>query len=109
MSRIIFLVLLFTVQQALLAQLAPKEIASEIDAITVFLNGAQVQRTAKATIPAGTHTFTLVGLTADLDPQSVQVEGEGSFTILSVSHQLDYLKKIRLRKRYSACWTRKRP
>lgn len=92
MNRIILTTIILFVAGSLFAQDTDKEIKSEIESVVVFLNGAQVSRTAATTIPAGTQTLKLVGLTADLDPQSVQVEGEGNFTILSVSHQLDYLK-----------------
>lgn len=64
---------------------------SDISAVTVFLQGAQVTRTAQATIPAGPSTLRFTGLTAALDPSSLQLSAEGAFTILGVGHRIDYL------------------
>ncbi|MEM9024414.1 MAG: DUF4140 domain-containing protein, partial [Bacteroidota bacterium] len=59
---------------------------SQIKEVTVFLNGAQVKRTASRTIPSGTHYLKFTGLSTQIDPNSIQVNGRGSATILSVSH-----------------------
>jgi len=64
-------------------------LASEITSVTVFREGAQVYRTAKVNVTRGTHTLTFVGLTATLDPSSIQVKADGDFTLLSVSHRID--------------------
>jgi len=68
-----------------------KPIGSKVSAAKVFLNGAQVSRTAGATIPAGTSTVVFTGLTASLDPMSIQVSGKGGFAILSVNHRINHL------------------
>ncbi len=69
---------------------SPKEVSSKAKEVTIFLNGAQVTRTANTPISSGTSTLLFTKLPARLDPGSVQVKGEGSFTILSVTHQLKY-------------------
>jgi len=66
-------------------------VKSEITKVTVFLSGAQVTRTASATIPAGQSYFVFGGLSQYVNASSIQVKGTGDFTILSVSEQLDYL------------------
>ncbi|MBK8499207.1 MAG: DUF4139 domain-containing protein [Flavobacteriales bacterium] len=57
----------------------------------VFLSGAQVSRTASATISPGTSTLVFTGLAQGLDPQSIQVTGKGGYQILSVNHRINYL------------------
>ena len=71
----------------------PKPMDSKIEAVTVFLHGAQVTRTASTTLSPGTTQLLLGGMPAALNTQSIQVKGEGSFTVLSVLHQLNYLNE----------------
>jgi uncharacterized protein (TIGR02231 family) len=68
-----------------------KPVTSKVTASKVFLNGAQVSRTAGATIPAGASTLVFTGLTQSLDPMSIQVSGKGGYAILSVNHRINYL------------------
>ena len=68
----------------------PQTVSTKIKAVTVFLNGAQVTRSARASLVAGTQQIKFTGLTAQLDPGSVQVQGEGDFTILSVTSEMNY-------------------
>jgi uncharacterized protein (TIGR02231 family) len=71
-----------------------KEVSSVIQAVKVFRKGAQVTRTGKASIPAGETILKFTNLSPDLDPQSVQCRAEGNFTILAVSHQINFLQQI---------------
>lgn len=68
-----------------------QNIDSRISSAKVFLSGAQVTRTASATISAGSSTLIFTGLSQNLDPQSIQVNGKGGFTILSVNQRINYL------------------
>ncbi|MFN6177723.1 MAG: DUF4139 domain-containing protein [Flavobacteriales bacterium] len=86
-SLIISALLPFTV----LATEGERPITSKIVDAKVFLSGAQVARTASATVPAGTSLFVFTGLAQGLDPQSIQVTGKGGYTILSVNHRMNYL------------------
>lgn len=70
-----------------------KSITSTVSAAKVFLSGAQVSRTASATIPAGPSTLVFTGLTQSIDPQSLQVTGKGGYTILSVNHRINHLSE----------------
>ncbi|MBS1491481.1 MAG: DUF4139 domain-containing protein [Bacteroidetes bacterium] len=71
---------------------------SKITEVTVFLNRAQVLREVKTTLPAGKTNIVVNGLTARLDPNSIQVSGRGSFIILGTSHQQNYLSDVALPK-----------
>ena len=73
------------------AMAAPIEVPSRIGDVTVFLNGAQISRTAKVAIARGTATLIFRELPVNIDPQSIQARGEGNFVILSLLHQVNYL------------------
>lgn len=66
---------------------------SEVSAVTVFLQGAQITRQARASLAKGTNYLVLPTLSPFLDPQSIQVKADGDITILSVNHQIDFLQK----------------
>ena len=70
-----------------------QNVASKVSAAKVFLSGAQITRTASASVPAGSTTLIFTGLGQHLDPQSVQVNGKGGFSILSVNHRINYLSE----------------
>lgn len=72
---------------------ADQKVPTKVQKVTVFLNGAQVTRTANVSIAAGTSTLTFEGISPDIDVQSIQVRAAGDFTILSVKHELDFLNQ----------------
>lgn len=67
-----------------------QKVASKVQKVTVFLNGAQVSRTALVNITPGTSTLVFENLSPGIDVQSIQVNAGGDFTILSVNHELDF-------------------
>jgi Domain of unknown function (DUF4139)/N-terminal domain of unknown function (DUF4140) len=69
------------------------KITSRVQKVVVFLNGAQVNRTATVNISSGTSTLIFSGISPNIDPQSIQVHGNGEFIILSVKHELDFLNE----------------
>jgi len=71
---------------------------SKITEVTVFLNRAQVTREVKTRLEEGKSNLILKGLTSQLDPQSIQVSGKGSFIILGISHQQNYLNELNMPK-----------
>lgn len=75
---------------------ASKPIRSTIDRVTVFLNGAQVTRQFDASLTKGTQTVSIQELSPYIDPRTIQVKGAGSFTILSIRHQMNYLNEKEL-------------
>jgi uncharacterized protein (TIGR02231 family) len=101
-SLIISALLPFTV----LATEGERPITSKIVDAKVFLSGAQVARTASATVPAGTSLFVFTGLAQGLDPQSIQVTGKGGYTILSVNHRMNYLTESPKKKEIEDIQTR---
>ena len=77
----------------LITSLHAKEqpVTSKVTAAKVFLSGAQVSRSASASITAGSTTLIFTGISQNIDPQSIQVNGKGGFSILSVNHRINYL------------------
>ncbi|MEQ8423278.1 MAG: DUF4140 domain-containing protein, partial [Cyclobacteriaceae bacterium] len=71
-----------------------KTVDSKITNVTVFLNKAQVTREVKARVESGKMDLILTGLTSRLDPSSIQVAGKGSFVILGIRHQQNYLNEF---------------
>jgi uncharacterized protein (TIGR02231 family) len=70
----------------------PTAVSSKIRSVTVFLSGAQVTRNASTTLEPGSSILAFKNLPSSINPQSIQVEGRGAFTILSVQHTINYLQ-----------------
>lgn len=73
------------------AEEARKPVPSTVQQVTVFIKGAQVTRNATVALTPGTTTLVFNGLAADIEEKSIQVQGDGAFSILSVSRQKNYL------------------
>jgi uncharacterized protein (TIGR02231 family) len=71
-----------------------KKVESKITDVTVFLSNAQVTREIKTRIEAGKTTLVVSGLSSQVDQQSLQVAGKGSFIILGLSHQQNFLNEF---------------
>lgn len=86
--------LLFAIAMLLIAVASKADdhkIDSKVQKVTVFLNGAQVTRTAMVNVTAGTSTLIFGNISPGIDVQSIQVHANGEFTILSVKHEMNYL------------------
>jgi uncharacterized protein (TIGR02231 family) len=71
-----------------------KQIAeSKIEKVTVFLQGAQVERTSQQSLKAGKYNIVFGDISPKVDKQSIQLKAEGKLTILSVTHQVNFLKE----------------
>ena len=68
-------------------------VTSTIGSVKVFLSGAEVTRTAKASLAAGTSTLVFTKLSEEVDPANIQVNGQGAFTILGVTHRLNHAEE----------------
>lgn len=65
-------------------------VASNINKVTVFFQGAQVEHEASVELKPGKQTIILNKLTDFIDPNSVQVKAQGDLTILSVTTRKNY-------------------
>ena len=91
-KKIIFFLLAFPFIQ-LFAQIEPIPVKSSIKEVTVFLNGAQISRTASVNVPKGSSTLMFTDLSPYIDANSIQLTAKGDFTIMAVTFQQDYLVK----------------
>jgi uncharacterized protein (TIGR02231 family) len=68
--------------------------ASKIDAVTVYMQGADIVRLANVTLTKGEHRVILKDLPANIDPQSIRVEGlpsvAGSLAVVSVDSRSQF-------------------
>jgi uncharacterized protein (TIGR02231 family) len=88
--------LFFTIAAGLITfhsfgQANAKLITTKISDVTVFMAGAQVTEAASVQLKEGENQLKITDLTINMDPNSVQVEGNPNYTILSVRHQVNYL------------------
>jgi hypothetical protein len=87
-----FFILSILLSNALFAQrIQESQVATSIDEVTVFLQGALVVRSGEVDLSPGKSELIIKGLTPHLDAKSIQVKATGNFTVLSVNHELDYL------------------
>ncbi len=69
------------------------EIKSKIESVTVFLSGAQVNRSADVSLKKGKNILYFRGLGEGINPQSIQASAPEAFLINSVIHEINYLDK----------------
>jgi uncharacterized protein (TIGR02231 family) len=88
--KVMFLVLISTFLIGRAEGNAPVKADSKIDQVTVFLQGAQVERSARVRIPAGTSEVVFDGVSPHLNHTSLQAGGVGDFVIMSVRYNTEY-------------------
>ncbi|MDB5134619.1 MAG: hypothetical protein JWP37_1222 [Mucilaginibacter sp.] len=70
-----------------------QKVISKVQKVIVFLNGAQVTRTAMVNVNTGTSILVFENISPGIDVQSIQVHANGGFTILSVKHEMNFLNE----------------
>lgn len=88
MNKILFTALLLSTSQLFAA--SEKKIKSNIKNVTVFTQGAQVFRSAPITLSPGVTQVVLTGISAQVNPASIQAGGKGNFIVLDVKHNVEY-------------------
>ena len=75
--------------RAPLANLSSNEtpVASHIDHVVVYEQGAQVERLADVSLDAGTNVLVFTDLNTAIDPSKIRLSGRGDFTVLGMSHR----------------------
>jgi TonB-dependent SusC/RagA subfamily outer membrane receptor len=71
-----------------------KDIISTIKKVTVFTQGAQLENEATVSVLPGQMILRFTGLSPYINKESIRIDGDGSFTILNVQHQNDYMNKL---------------
>lgn len=90
----ISILLLFLSSLTIQAQEIPKkEIKSEIDEVTVFINGAQINRAKDIELNKGTVLLKFIGLSPFIDAKSIQLKANGDLNVLAINFQKNFLNK----------------
>jgi len=92
MKNFILITILSLFANALIAQDTIKS-ESEIKNVTVFLAGAQINRTSQVKLKEGSNIIVFTKLSTFIDAKSAQVKTDGNTTILSVKHRINYFDK----------------
>lgn len=71
-----------------------KEIKTDINEVTVFIEGAQVTRKKSIDLLHGKTILKFVTLSPFIDAKSVQVKAFGDLIVLSVNHQQNFVNKL---------------
>jgi uncharacterized protein (TIGR02231 family) len=90
---IVFLLILIPFNMAFSAE-SSKDIKATLKHVTVYPDRAQMTHDATVEIPSGKTILKLGALSPYIDPQSIQVKGNGEFTIVSVNYQNNYLQNL---------------
>ena len=69
-----------------------QEIITSVNKVTVFLQGAQVNRTSNLSLQNGKNQLIFTGLENGINSNSIQVNGEGNFTITEILHTSKYIQ-----------------
>jgi Domain of unknown function (DUF4139)/N-terminal domain of unknown function (DUF4140) len=77
----------------LLAAQTKKTVESKIEKVTVFLEGAQVERSAKTALTPGKYELVFDNISPSIDKQSIQVKADGNITVLSVIYERNFMKE----------------
>ena len=64
-----------------------QKLTAGIKHVTVFTNGAQVERSHAVNLTAGEHVITFTGLSPYTDVKSMQIKARGKLTILGVNYR----------------------
>ena len=86
------LCLLFGISMA--QESATKEVTTEINEVTVFIDGAQITRKKDVTLASGKTTLKFSKLSPYIDAKTVQVKTDNGVTVKAVHHQQNYLNKL---------------
>ena len=92
MKKYLFVTLFAVMLSATLLEGQEKYLTSPVTHVTVFRQGAQLSGDLPISIQAGTVDFIAGGLSPYIDPNSIQVRGEGDFMIMGVNHRNNYLE-----------------
>jgi uncharacterized protein (TIGR02231 family) len=89
MKKSIYLLILFYSPFVLNAE--DIVVKSTVKEVIVFLKGASVTNIGTQNLNSGSHDLIFENLSPFIDPGSIQVKGEGNFTILGIKFRTNYL------------------
>lgn len=71
-----------------------KTIPSTIDKVIVYRQGAQMESEVDFQVQKGQMKIKLTGLSSIINEESIRIISDGSFTILNVQYQIDYINEL---------------
>jgi len=90
-----FNLLFFILVNPIFSQEIPiKEVKSEVNEVTIFIESAQVTRKKTLTITPGTSVLKFTDLSPFIEAKSIQVRVNGEVMVLSVNHQQNFINKL---------------
>ena len=94
MKRLLIIALLISAN--VFSQNKKLTVESNISAVTVFSSGAQILRTASASVLPGKTEIIFTGLSNQLEQQSLQLSADATITLLSVQAVKDFTSQRKL-------------
>lgn len=91
MKKLLFL--LFLIINSSLINAQTQEITTEINAVKLSMQGAEIVREKEVTLSPGTTRLTFVGLSPKINAQSVQVTASNEVQVLSVVGKINFLAR----------------
>ena len=99
------LLMLTAMVVAISAQGQKEQITPKLNHVTVFTNGAQVERSHSMNIMAGEQVVTFTGISPYADTKSMQVKAKGRLTVLGINFRTthpDSLQRVQQLKKQSS-------
>ncbi|HPE40393.1 MAG TPA: DUF4139 domain-containing protein [Bacteroidales bacterium] len=94
MKKLSIILFLLLVSPILIFAQFEKVLPSSIKKATIYPQGAQLQNEVSFPIQKGQMKIKLTGLTYNLNEESIRIISDGSFTILNVQYQTDYINEL---------------
>ncbi len=94
MKNILISILLVASTSVVLGAKIEKKIPSKINSVTVYLNGAQVQRKGRVSLKKGINKLIFQDVSPFLNPKTIQVSGLGDYIILDSKKTIQYPEPI---------------
>lgn len=99
MKKNIFLMIMLGSLTFVKAEDVVKTANSKIEQVTVYLSGAEVNRSAIINLPKGRAEIVFSGLSSKINSKSIQATLGGEGRILSITQEINYLKELAPQKR----------
>lgn len=96
------LLLLFVLFPFALFANVEKPSSSKIEKVTVYLEGASIERTSSINLLSGENAFIFNNLSPDIDENSIQISGLGLASVISIVFSIDFLEKKETIKEYQS-------
>jgi len=91
MKKLIALTLITLSSVTVFAQ-KKTEVKSEVNSVTVYLSGAEINRRGSANLSAGTMDVVFINLPVNLNQQTINVSADSKLIIQSIQYKLNYMQ-----------------